>query len=343
MTSRGKTFADRWHLLRLSLVLLTPMLALVDTGVATADPIKTGAQLYLDVKGSNLGDKIGSAVTQDPTIGSTASANSDSSKKIDLGQVPLTLSAKDSDAGFGVTAGGSGQYVVPLSDSFSLVNHGGFSKSQAVAGSLFGDTSVDVGPGLAFRQDDFAWLLQPDMGVSLQSAALQQVDYGVSSTLSKDLLTGLTATTTTGYTFQDATDGPSRLANNSAGLSYTLPNKVKLGLGYQLQQKLSTSDQLLADKHGPSLSAEVPVTDSVNLGTSYTYSSSAADFDTADATARGRDIDQTLGVSAAWDIGADINADVKLKANLDLTRQTQTGTDTQQVQKSGTVGMQMKF
>lgn len=342
MTAMGKTFTGQMRLWRLSIALLTPATALL-ADAAVADPVQTGAQLYLDVKGSNLGDKIGSAVAQDPTAASTSTASSDPSKKIDLGLVPLTLSAKDSDSGFGVTAGGNGQYVVPLSDSFSLISHGGFAKSQGVGGSLFGDTTVDAGPGLAFRQDDFAWLLQPDIGVTMQSAALQQIDYGVGTTLSKDLLSGLTATTTTGYKLQDAADGPSRLANGSAGLSYTLPNKIKLGLGYQVEQKLSTSDQLLADKQGPSLSAEIPVTDSLNLGTSYSYNTSAADAAAVDLGTKGRDVEQTLGISAAWDIGADINADVKLKANLDLTRQSQSSTDTQQVQKSGTVGMQMKF
>lgn len=310
---------------------------------AKADPVKTGAQLYLDVKGAGLGEKIGAAAAPDPTFDPATTTSTDASRKIDLGVVPMTLSAKDSNAGWGVAASGDGQYVVPLSDSFSLISHGGFTKSQDIAGSLFGDTSAHAGPGVAFQQDDLALSLQPDLGVTMQSDMLQQVDYGLSSTISKDIFSGLTATTSTGYTWQDANDGPSRLANEKAGLAYTLPNKVQLGLGYQVEQKLTSSHQLLADKQGPSVSAAIPVTDALNLGTSYTYTSNATSIGGVDLTGGNRSVEQTLGVSADWNLGADINSDIKVKAKLDLTRQTPDGTSSQPMEKSGSVGMQMNF
>ncbi len=327
----------------MSTVLAGVVLAVLPPIAGHADPVKTGGQLYLNLQGTDLGDKLGAASAQAPNLDPAGTAATDSSRKINLGDVPMTLSAKDSGAGWGMAAGGTGQYVVPLSDSFSLVNHGGFSKSQDLAGSLFGNTSVNAGPGLAFHQDDLALALQPDLGMSLQSAAVQQVDYGVNSSISKHLFGGLTATTTTGYTWQEASDGPSRLANEKAGLAYTLPNKVQLGLGYQVEQTLTSGNQLLADKQGPSLSAAIPVTDSLNLGTSYTYTSNATDLAGANLTGGNRTIEQTLGVSADWNLGADINSDIKLKAKLDLSRQTPDGSGTQQVEKAGSVGMQMKF
>jgi hypothetical protein len=340
----GKTNKPRLHVADLVVAIAAGLwLGVAGAGQVMADPVKTGVQLYLDVKGAGLGDKVGAVTTPDPTREPTAATSTDASRKVDLGSVPMTLSAKDSDAGWGVVAGGDGQYVVPLSDSFSLISHGGFTKSQDVAGSLFGDTSAHAGPGVAFQQDDLALSLQPDLGVTMQSETLQQVDYGLKSTLSKDLFTGLTATTSTGYTWQDASAGPSRLASEKAGLAYTLPNKVQLGLGYQVEQKLTPDHQLLADKQGPSVSAAVPVTDNLNLGTSYTYTSNATDLGAADATDGNRSVEQTLGVSADWNLGADINSDIKVKAKLDLTRQAPDGTSSQQVEKSGSVGMQMNF
>src|SRR5262249_54269590 len=137
-----------------------------------------------------------------------------------------------------------------------------FSKAQSDSG-LLGDASADAGPGLAYHQGSFAISLSPDVGVTLQDQALHQVDYGLSSTVSKDLISGLTATTTTGYTLQNAADGNSRQAQASTSLSYTLPDKIKLGLGYQMNQTLSNGNQPLSGQHGPSLSAEIPVSDSL--------------------------------------------------------------------------------
>ncbi|HVJ35314.1 MAG TPA: hypothetical protein VND94_19550 [Terriglobia bacterium] len=306
---------------------------------AIADPPATGAQLYLNVSGTGLNDKLASSSADPDAFGASDTASASSSKKIDLGSVPFTVSTADSSGGWGAVLGGTGQYVVPLSDGFSLINHGAFTKSQSSAGIL-GDMSADAGPGLEYREGNLALGLQPDVGVTLQSQALQQIDYGLSSSLSKDLMAGLTATTTTGYTIQNGADGNSRLAHASTGLSYALPDKIKLGLGYQLEQTVGSGDQA---QQGPSLTAEIPVTDSVNLGTSYSYSSTATDSDSLDLLARHRDTSQTLGLSANWDVGAQINADVKLSAKVDVSRQTEYGSNSAQLQQAGSVGMQMKF
>jgi hypothetical protein len=326
------------------MLVLAPVVAPV---IAQADPPQTGAQLSLSVSGNKLDDKLDSATSSDSLFGQIAGqgdgSDSDHSKQLDLGSVPFTVSAANSTDGWGAVASGTGQYVVPLSDSFSLINHGGFSKAQSLSGGLFGNTSVDAGPGLAYREGNLALALQPDIGVNVQSDALQQINYGLSTTVSKDLTSGLTATTTTGYTLQDATAGESRLANGSAALSYLLPDKVKLGLGYQMQQTLSSSDSSLSGQQGPMLSAEIPVTNSFNLGTNYAYVSSSTDTPGLDVAAKDHDTSQTFGLSAAWDIGAEINANVKLNANVNVTRQTQAGTDGAQLQKAGSVGMKMDF
>jgi hypothetical protein len=318
------------------------LLALVPT-VSWADPPQTGAQLYLNVAGNKLDDKLNAAVADDSATPQQDTSSTSPSKKLDLGEVPFTVSAANSTDGWGAVAGGTGQYVVPLSDSFSLVNHGAFTKEQSLSGGLFGDTSVDAGPGLAYHEGNLALSLQPDLGVSLQSDALQQVNYGLSTTVSKDLISGLTATATTGYTLQDTATGDSGLANSSTALSYVLPDKVKLGLGYQIQQTVSSSDALLGGQQGPSLSAEIPVTDNFNLGTNYTYLASSTDHPGFDLTSKDRDGAQTFGLSAAWDVGAAINANVKLNANVNVTRQTEAGTDGAQLQKAGSVGMKMDF
>lgn len=309
---------------------------------AVADPPATGAQLYLNVSGAGLNDKLASSSAEPDAFGAGDTASASSSKKIDLGSVPFTVSTADSSGGWGAVLGGTGQYVVPLSDGFSLVNHGAFAKSQSSTGIL-GDTSADVGPGLEYREGNLALALQPDVGVTLQSQALQQIDYGLSSSLSKDLTAGLTATTTTGYTIQSGADGNSRLAHASTGLNYSLPDKVKLGLGYQLEQTLGGGNQLASGQQGPSVTAEIPVTDDVKLGTSYSYSSTATDSDSLDLIARHRDTSQTLGLSADWDVGAQINADVKLSAKVDVSRETEYGSNSAQLQQAGSVGMQMKF
>ncbi|HVJ43613.1 MAG TPA: hypothetical protein VM639_19080 [Dongiaceae bacterium] len=309
---------------------------------AVADPAATGAQLYLNVSGDGLNDKLSSSSADGGALGADDTASASSSKKIDLGSVPFTVSTADSTGGWGAVLGGTGQYVVPLSDGFSLVNHGAFTKSQTSSGFL-GATSADAGPGLEYREGNLALALQPDVGVTLQSEALQQLDYGLSSSLSKDLMAGLTATTTTGYTIQGGADGDSRLAHASTALSYALPDKIKLGLGYQLEQTLSSGNQLLSGQQGPSLTAEIPVTDSVKLGTSYSYNSTATDSDSLDLTAKHRDTSQTLGLSADWDVGAQINADVKLSAKVDVSRATEYGSNSAELQQAGSVGMQMKF
>ena len=309
--------------------------------VAFADQASTGAALYLNLSGAGLNDKLTGSSADDPLAANDAAATP-TNKKIDLGDVPFTVSTADSDRGWDAVLGGTGQYVVPLTDGFSLVNHGAFSKSQSDSG-LLGDASADAGPGLAYRQGSFAISLSPDIGVTLQDQALHQVDYGVSSSVSKDLTSGLTATTTTGYTLQNTTDGDSRRAQASTSLNYTLPDKIKLGLGYQLNQTLSGGNQPLSGQQGPSLSAEVPVSDSFKLGTNYSYSSTADDSDSLDLLAKRRDTTQTLGVSANWDVGAQINADVKLNAKIDVSRQTDSGANSAQLQQAGSVGMQMKF
>jgi hypothetical protein len=308
--------------------------------VARADQTTTGASLYLNLSGAGLNDKLTGSAASDPLTVDEAAATP-TNKKIDLGDIPFTVSTADADHGWGAVLGGSGQYVVPLSDGFSLVNHGAFSKSQSDAG-LFGDASADAGPGLAYRQGSFAISLSPDVGVTMQDQALHQFDYGLSSSVSKDLMSGLTATTTTGYTLQNATDGNSRQAEANTSLSYTLPDKIKLGLGYQMSQTMTGDSQPLSGQQGPSLSAEIPVSDSFKLGTNYSYSSTAADDDSLDLLARRRDTTQTFGVSANWDVGAQINADVKLNAKVDVSRQTDYGSSAQ-LQQAGSVGMQMKF
>src|SRR5262249_25448511 len=144
-----------------------------------ADPVKTGGQLYLNLSGNGLGDKFGAAATD-----AAPATDSASSKKFDLGSVPLTISAADSTSGWDAALGGKGLYVTPLSDSFSVFGHGGFTKSQSDTGGLFGSTSLDAGPGLQYQQGTLAMSLQPDVGVSLQSDAVQQVDYGINSAVS---------------------------------------------------------------------------------------------------------------------------------------------------------------
>ena len=305
------------------------------------DQTSTGASLYLNLSGAGLNDKLTGSSANDP-LAASGSAPTPTNKKIDLGDVPFTVSTGDSDRGWDAVLGGSGQYVVPLSDGFSVVNHGAFSKSQSDAG-LLGDASADAGPGLAYRQGNFAISLSPDVGVTLQNDALHQVDYGVSSSVSKDLMSGLTATTTTGYTLQNTTDGDSRQAQASTSLNYTLPDKIKLGLGYQMNQTLNSGNQPLSGQQGPSLSAEIPVSDSLKLGTNYSFNSTAAEDDSLDLLAKHRDTTQTFGVSAAWDVGAQINADVKLNAKVDVSRQTDYGSNSAQLQQAGSVGMQMKF
>lgn len=330
---------------RPAILLMAAAVCALIPGIGRADQT-TGAQLYLNLSGSGLNDKLAGAAADDPLAASdSASANANAgnaNKKIQLGTIPLTVTTADSVKPWDAVFGGSGQYVVPLSDGFSLVNHGAFSKSQSADG-LFGDTSADAGPGLAYKQGSFAMSLQPDIGVAMQSDALHQVDYGVSSSVSQDLSTGLTATTTTGYTLQNAADGDSRLAQASTGLSYALPNKVKLGVDYKLSQTLGSSNQLLSGQQGPSVSAEVPVTDNFKLGTNYSYSSTNDDGDSLDLTAKRRDTAQTFGLTANWDVGAPINADVKLNAKIDVSRQTQDGSNSAQLQQAGSVGMQMKF
>jgi hypothetical protein len=118
---------------------------------------------------------------------------------------------------------------------------------------------------------------------------------------------------------------------------------VKLGFGYQIQQTLSSSDAMLGGQQGPTLSAEIPVTDDINVGTNYSYLSSSTDRPGFDLAAKDRDGAQSFGVSAAWDIGAQINANVKLNASVNVTRQTQAGSDAAQLQKAGSVGMKMDF
>lgn len=346
------TSSKRFYRAAAGLVAGALLLAVAPT-LSRADPPQTGAQLYLNVSGNKLDDKLDSATSGDTSLGQgglgqlgmpgdTASANH--SKQVDLGSVPFTVTAADSTDGWGAVAGGTGQYVVPISDSFSLVNHGGFSSSQTVAGALLGgNTSINAGPGLAYHEGSFAMALQPDIGANLQSDTLQQINYGLSTTVSKDLMSGLTASTTTGYTLQDAATGNSELANGNAALNYTLPNKVKLGFGYQIQQTLSSSDSMLGGQQGPTLSAEIPVTDDINVGTNYSYLSSSTDRPGFDLAAKDRDGAQSFGVSAAWDIGAQINANVKLNASVNVTRQTQAGSDAAQLQKAGSVGMKMDF
>jgi len=309
--------------------------------IARADQSSTGASLYLNLSGAGLNDKLTGGAAADPLAASDGTATP-TNKKIDLGDVPFTVSTADSDRGWDAVLGGSGQYVVPLSGGLSLVNHGAFTKTQSNSG-VFGDASANAGPGLAYRQGNFAISLSPNVGVTMQNQALSQIDYGVSSSVSKDLMSGLTATTTTGYTLQNTPGGDSRQAQASTSLNYTLPDKIKLGLGYQMNQTLSGGNQSLSGQQGPSVSAEIPISDSFKLGTNYSYNSTAPDDDSLDLLARRRDTTQTFGLSANWDVGAQINADVKLNAKVDVSRQTEYGSSSAQLQQAGSVGMQMKF
>ena len=61
------------------------------------------------------------------------------------------------------------------------------------------------------------------------------------------------------------------------------------------------------------------------------------------SAARGRDATQTLGLTADWNVGADFNADMSLKANLNVSRETTAEAGAKPLQQAGSVNMQMKF
>ena len=291
-------------------------------------------KLFVNVMGSGLADKLSSSDTSGPA----APANNDPTRQVDLGGVPLTVVAKDSTSQ-GVVAGANGQYVIVLSDRLSLVNSGSFSRTQYLSGTTLGATAADGGPELLYKSDGLTMGVRPDLGLALDNMALDQVTYGVNSHVSKDLFAGLNATAATGYALQNAPTGDSRITSGSAGLSYLFPADVKMDVNYLFQHTDATGAATGGEKQGPAISATVPVGADVNLGARYCYTRTNDDTSIDHTGGEAH----TVGVTADWDIGAAINADVKLRASYDFTRDTAASAGQKPTQQAGTVGMAMKF
>ncbi len=333
------------HLAAASLLAGAPVLA---AGTAGAVPPPAGGdsgsslKLSVDVAGSGMGNMLSQSPTDtgiaiDPA-GNIKEAPKDSSKQINLGGIPLTVATKDAD-GRGMTAGANGQYIIPLLDNLSLVNRGSFQQVQSLDRSGLGATTANGGPELLYKNGGTLIGLQPDLGVQMDNATLNQLSYGLNSRVSRDLIGGLNASASTSYALQSTADGNNRVANGTAGLTYTFPSDVKMGLAYIFQRSLAESDGSVSGKQGPSISATVPIGSTLNLGATYAYTrnDSVADLE------RMTDSAQTMGLSAGWDVGAPIGADVKVKANYDYTRDTSATSGSRQGQHAATVGMDMKF
>ncbi|MET1027090.1 MAG: hypothetical protein ABWY00_07975 [Dongiaceae bacterium] len=339
----AKKRTGRWrvHAIGLSVAIETAVLAAGLTafgGAARAEPAAGDSEgtvkLFVNVMGNGLADKLS---PPDSSSLITPAAN-EPTKQVELGSVPLTVAAQDS-SDQGVVAGANGQYVIVLSDRLSLVNSGSFSRTQYLSGTALAATAADGGPELLYKGDGLTMGLRPDLGLALDNTALDQVSYGVNSHVSKDLFAGLNATATTGYALQNAPTGDSRITSGSAGLSYLFPANVKMDVNYVFQHADATGTATGGDKQGPTISATVPVGADVNIGARYCYT--RTDDDTQIDHIGGEA--HTIGLTADWDIGAPIDADVKLRASYDFTRDTAISAGQRETQQAGTVGMAMKF
>jgi hypothetical protein len=281
-----------------------------------------------------MGDKLGTQLQGQDAAGG------DPNKQIDLGGVPLVLGAKDSDAASrGVTAGANGQFSMPLSGDFSLISHGTFSKTQYLDTSLIGSTAMSGGSELHYQSGDLTIGLRPDLGFAFNGITLDQLNYSINSNVSTNLPGGLVATITTAYGRQTSDGSDSLTTSGNTTLSYVFPGSVKVDINYVFQH--STGADNGGDLQGPTLSATIPFGADIDFAARYCFTQAAGNG-LADLRIN-QDGTQTLGLTADWDIGAQIDADVKLKASYDYTRDSATTAGQTQIQHAGTVGMAMKF
>jgi hypothetical protein len=300
--------------------------ALADATPDKADPVK----LFVDVMGDNLGTKL-----QGPDASS-----GDPNKQIDLGGVPLVLGAKDSDAtSRGITAGANGRYSVPLSGAFSLISRGSFSRTNYLDTSLIGSTAMNGGSELHYQSGDLTIGLRPDVGFAFNGMTLDQLNYSINSNVSTTLPGGLVATITTAYGRETIDGSDSLTTSGNTTLSYVFPGSVKVDINYVFQH--STGADNGADLQGPTLSATIPFGSDIDFAARYCFTQAAGNG-LADLRMN-QDGTQTLGLIADWDIGAQIDADIKVKASYDYIRDSASTAGQTQIQHAGTVGMAMKF
>ncbi|MDY0882556.1 hypothetical protein ACFPL7_06320 [Dongia soli] len=300
--------------------------ALADATPDNADPIK----LFVDV----MGDKL------DTTLQQHEATPSDPNKQIDLGGVPLVLGAKDADtASRGISAGANGRYSVPLSGNFSLINRGSFSKTSYLETSLIGSMAMSGGSELHYHSGDLTIGLRPDLGFAFNGMTLDQLNYSINSNVSTNLPGGLVATITTAYGRQTIDGSDSLTTSGNTTLSYVFPGSVKVDINYVFQH--STAADNGGDLQGPTLSATVPFGSDIDFAARYCFTQVAGNG-LADLQMN-QDGTQTVGLAADWNIGAQIDADIKLKASYDYIRDGATTAGQTQIQHAGTVGMAMKF
>lgn len=264
----------------------------------------------------------------------------------DIAGMPLTLGARDSmDAhNFGITLGGEGTFTHQISEPWSFVGTGSFSKTHFMEAPRDGLTKASVGSGLNYRRGRLEIAFDSNVALAFLEDALDDVDYRIGGQVSQGLGSGFTLRFSGFYGRSYAqTEIADRKSNDETvfGLGYAPSERINLGFDYRFANTSADLKRYSLTKRGPHFAALLKLFDGFDLSADYCYAETDRFAGSETDPFSVHDTSHILGLGA--DINLSNDFDFAMTADYTFARSETTEYASPPDQHSGTISFTMTF
>jgi hypothetical protein len=236
----------------------------------------------------------------------TADAGIDAPLDFDLAGLPVSIAAL-SDGGDsdnpGISAGLNGAHQLSLGGGFTLASRGSVQKTRYLTDSFFGSDRIAGGTALRFEERGFKGALEPGIDLALQAGSIDRRRYTLDGRLSQDILDGWAVSLGNGWMRQEYPGTPDDRADTGSGrlgFAFTMIEKTRLDLSYEMSRTWAVMPEDGAAKAGPALDLSLSVLDALDIGFRYQHCEST-DYETEDGSLQVLvDSVHSVGIHAAW-------------------------------------------
>lgn len=265
----------------------------------------------------------------------------------DLAGLPVSIAAQSGGADTnnpGISAGLNGEHALSLGAGFTLATHGNLQKTRYLTDSFFGSDRIAGGTALQFTDSGFRGAIEPGIDLDLSAGALDRRRYAVNGRLSQDILDGWTVSLGNGWARQQhpgSQDDNADTGTGSLGFAFTMIDRTKINLGYDMSRTWAARPEDAAKTAGPALGLSVSLLDALDIDLRYQYCQST-DIAAADGGLRALvDTTHAVGINALWlQPGAEY---LTISAGYNFDRTTSAVADRDGITHDGMINLGLKF